>query len=110
MGNREKALPCEPLVPDPSTIEAIKQAHHGNLEGVMPDELQAVLGADHEADRTVQTCFETQGKGAASRWLDAPWQHPPLSLRPSLLLGGQCAEIGEWVPANRPPQIVQPIQ
>ena len=43
---REKALPFEPLVPNATTIEAIKEARRGNLETVTLDELQAILDAD----------------------------------------------------------------
>jgi DNA-damage-inducible protein J len=43
---REKALPFEPLVPNATTIEAMKEARRGNLETVTLDELQAVLDAD----------------------------------------------------------------
>jgi len=42
---REKALPFEPLVPNATTIEAIREARRGNLETVTLDELQAVLDA-----------------------------------------------------------------
>lgn len=44
---REKALPFEPLVPNATTIKAIKEARRGNLETVTLDELQAVLDADN---------------------------------------------------------------
>jgi DNA-damage-inducible protein J len=44
---REKALPFEPLVPNATTIEAIKDARRNNLETVALDEIQAVLDADN---------------------------------------------------------------
>ena len=43
---REKALPFEPLVPNASTIKAMKQARRGKLKTVTLDKLQAVLDAD----------------------------------------------------------------
>ena len=42
----EKALPFEPLVPNATSIEAMKEARRGKLEIVTLDELQAVLDAD----------------------------------------------------------------
>jgi len=42
----EKALPFEPMVPNATTIEAMKEARRGKLEAVSLDELQAVLDAD----------------------------------------------------------------
>ena len=44
---REKALPFEPLVPNATTIKAMKEARRGNLETVTLDELQTVLDADN---------------------------------------------------------------
>ncbi|MFN7835771.1 MAG: type II toxin-antitoxin system RelB/DinJ family antitoxin [Burkholderiaceae bacterium] len=44
---REKALPFEPLVPNATTIEAMKDARRNNLETVALDEIQAVLDADN---------------------------------------------------------------
>jgi DNA-damage-inducible protein J len=44
---REKALPFEPLVPNATTIAAMKEARHGDLKAVTLDELQAVLDADN---------------------------------------------------------------
>ncbi|HET7314090.1 type II toxin-antitoxin system RelB/DinJ family antitoxin, partial [Salinisphaera sp.] len=38
---REKALPFEPLVPNATTIEAMKEARRGDLETVTLDDLQA---------------------------------------------------------------------
>ena len=43
---REKALPFEPLVPNDTTIKAMKQARRGKLKTVTLDKLQAVLDAD----------------------------------------------------------------
>lgn len=43
---REKALPFDPLVPNATTIEAMKEARRGNLETVTLDELKTVLDAD----------------------------------------------------------------
>ena len=43
---REKALPFEPLVPNATTLEAVKEARNGKLEKVTLAELQAVLDAD----------------------------------------------------------------
>ena len=42
----EKALPFEPLIPNATTIAAMKEARRGRLESVTPSELQAVLDAD----------------------------------------------------------------
>lgn len=42
----EKALPFDPLVPNATTIRAIKEARRGNLETVRLDELQEILDAD----------------------------------------------------------------
>ena len=42
----EKALPFDPLVPDATTIRAIKEARRGNLKTVRLDELQEILDAD----------------------------------------------------------------
>ena len=44
---REKALPFEPLVPNATTIKAMKQARRGKLKPVTLDKLQAVLDADN---------------------------------------------------------------
>lgn len=44
---REKALPFEPLVPNATTIKAMKQARRGKLKAVTLDKLQAVLDADN---------------------------------------------------------------
>jgi DNA-damage-inducible protein J len=43
---REKALPFEPLVPNDTTIEAMREARRGKLETVTLDELQNVLNED----------------------------------------------------------------
>jgi len=43
---QEKTLPFEWLAPNAVTIEAMNEAHRGNLETVTLDELQAVLDAD----------------------------------------------------------------
>lgn len=43
---REKALPFEPLIPNDTTIKAMKEARRGKLETVTLDDLQAVLNAD----------------------------------------------------------------
>lgn len=43
---REKALPFEPLVPNATTIAAMKEARRGNLETVTLAGLKAVLDAD----------------------------------------------------------------
>ncbi|HET7313787.1 MAG TPA: type II toxin-antitoxin system RelB/DinJ family antitoxin [Salinisphaera sp.] len=43
---REKALPFEPLVPNATTIEAMKEARRGDLETVTLDDLQATFDAD----------------------------------------------------------------
>ncbi len=42
----EHALPFDPLIPNATTIAAMKEARRGNLESVTLDELQAVLDAD----------------------------------------------------------------
>lgn len=42
---REQALPFEPLVPNATTLEAMKEARRGALETVTLDELQAALDA-----------------------------------------------------------------
>jgi DNA-damage-inducible protein J len=44
---REKALPFKPLVPNATTIKAMKQARRGKLTTVTLDKLQAVLDADN---------------------------------------------------------------
>jgi DNA-damage-inducible protein J len=44
---REKALPFEPLVPNATTIKAMKQARRGKIKAVTLDKLQAVLDADN---------------------------------------------------------------
>lgn len=43
---REGALPFELVVPNETTIKAMREARRGNLEIVTLDELQAVLDAD----------------------------------------------------------------
>ena len=43
---REGALPFELVVPNKTTIKAMREARRGNLEIVTLDELQAVLDAD----------------------------------------------------------------
>lgn len=43
---REGALPFEMLVPNETTIKAMREARRGNLEVVTLDELQAVIDAD----------------------------------------------------------------
>lgn len=43
---REKALPFDPLVPNETTIAAMREARAGNLETVTLDQLQAELDAD----------------------------------------------------------------
>lgn len=43
---REKALPFEPLVPNATTIAAMKNARRGHLETVTLDELQAGIDTD----------------------------------------------------------------
>lgn len=43
---REKALPFDPLIPNETTIAAMREARAGNLETVTLDELQAELDAD----------------------------------------------------------------
>lgn len=40
---REKALPFEPLIPNETTIAAMKEAREGKLETVTLEDLQAVL-------------------------------------------------------------------
>ncbi len=42
----EHALPFDPLIPNATTIAAMKEARRGNLETVTLGELQAVLDAD----------------------------------------------------------------
>jgi DNA-damage-inducible protein J len=42
---REKALPFEPLIPNETTIAAMREARAGNLESVTLDDLQSVLNA-----------------------------------------------------------------
>jgi DNA-damage-inducible protein J len=43
---REHALPFDPLIPNETTIAAMKEARAGNLETVTLSDLQAVLDAD----------------------------------------------------------------
>lgn len=43
---REKALPFDPLVPNETTIAAMREARAGKLETVTLDQLQAELDAD----------------------------------------------------------------
>jgi DNA-damage-inducible protein J len=43
---RDKVLPFEPLVPNATTIKAMKAARRGNLEAVTLDQLQKVLDAN----------------------------------------------------------------
>lgn len=43
---REGALPFEMLVPNETTIKAMREARRGNLEVVTLDELQAAIDAD----------------------------------------------------------------
>lgn len=43
---REKALPFDPLIPNETTIAAIKEARRGNLETVTLDQLRKALNAD----------------------------------------------------------------
>lgn len=43
---REKALPFDPLIPNETTIAAMREARAGNLETVTLDQLQAELDAD----------------------------------------------------------------
>jgi len=45
---REKALPFEPLVPNPKTIEAIKAARDGDM--VTVDSIDDLLGSLNEKD------------------------------------------------------------
>lgn len=42
----EHALPFDPLIPNATTIAAMKEARAGNLKTVTLEELQAVLDAD----------------------------------------------------------------
>ncbi|WP_420238810.1 type II toxin-antitoxin system RelB/DinJ family antitoxin [Telmatobacter bradus] len=42
---REKALPFEPLIPNETTIAAMKDARAGKLEPTTLDDLQAVIDA-----------------------------------------------------------------
>jgi DNA-damage-inducible protein J len=42
----DKALPFEPLVPNATTIAAMKEARRGKLETVTLRQLQAVIDAD----------------------------------------------------------------
>lgn len=43
---REKALPFEPLIPNETTIAAMKEARHGKLETVTLDGLRAAIRAN----------------------------------------------------------------
>lgn len=43
---REKALPFEPLIPNETTIAAMREARAGHLETVTLDQLQAELDAN----------------------------------------------------------------
>ncbi|WP_174888735.1 type II toxin-antitoxin system RelB/DinJ family antitoxin [Candidatus Williamhamiltonella defendens] len=43
---REKALPFEPLVPNETTIAAMREARAGKLEAVTLESIQAELNAD----------------------------------------------------------------
>jgi len=43
---REKALPFDPLIPNDTTIAAIREARRGNLETVTLDQLRNTLNAD----------------------------------------------------------------
>ena len=42
----EKALPFEPLIPNPATIAAMKEARDGKLETVTLDDLQSAIDAN----------------------------------------------------------------
>lgn len=44
---RDKALPFEPLVPNETTIAAMRDARAGKVEVVTPDDIRAAF---HEAD------------------------------------------------------------
>lgn len=44
---REKMLPFDPLVPNATTIEAMKEVRRSKLETVTLDQLQAMLDADN---------------------------------------------------------------
>lgn len=47
MLTREKALPFEPLIPNATTIEAMKEARHGDLKSfACVEDLMADLNAD----------------------------------------------------------------
>ncbi len=43
---REKALPFEPLIPNETTIAAMREARAGKLETVTLDDLRAAIDAD----------------------------------------------------------------
>lgn len=43
---RERALPFEPLIPNETTIAAMKEARHGKLETVTLDGLRAAIRAN----------------------------------------------------------------
>ncbi len=43
---RDKALPFEPLIPNETTIAAMREAREGKLESVTLNDLQAVLDAN----------------------------------------------------------------
>ncbi len=43
---REKALPFEPLIPNETTLAAMKEAREGKLETVSRNELQTAIDAD----------------------------------------------------------------
>jgi len=44
---RDKALPFEPLIPNETTIAAMRDARAGKVEAVTPDDIRAAF---HEAD------------------------------------------------------------
>lgn len=51
---REKALPFEPLIPNETTVAAMREARAGKAERVTLDDLRAAIRADDWADQPVQ--------------------------------------------------------
>lgn len=47
---REKTLPFDPLIPNETTIAAMKDVRAGKVESVTLDDLQAVLDAENQAN------------------------------------------------------------
>lgn len=59
---QEKALPFEPLIPNATTIAAMKEARAGKGEVVTLDELRAELRANDYTNRSIQARLEASEK------------------------------------------------